>query len=292
MKLPTFLIAIAALVLGSPGARAATEASTDLASRLDVLEQYVRPYNQGVKPASECDWEKAGREVAAIAADNPEATDYRLRNISASALRGLRKFTPERVGVVEKLFAGSPNTLVREMASGEAHIADARSVPMEMKFTALDGREVDLEKLRGKVVLLDFWAATWCGACKVQEPLMKEVYAAYHGRGFEIIGIACEYSEKDRAVLARYVQEHGMPWPQYFDGKGMDNPYSRRFGLISLPQYFLLGKDGRLVAHTESSGGLRYLEEVLRRELGLAPLQPGDETRVLGAREPVPKPGS
>ncbi|WP_438480499.1 TlpA family protein disulfide reductase [Oleiharenicola lentus] len=251
--------------------------------RCEALNERIRPYYQGAKPAAECDWVAVGREAAAIAADFPEYAENELRNLITITLRASKRHGPkDQPATLLALWAASPNAMVRKVASSEHHLADARVNPLTMSFTAVDGREVDLAKLRGKVVLIVFWAATWCGACKVQEPLMKEVYSKYHAQGFEIIGIACEMKEKDRQYLIDYVKEHAMPWPQFFDGRGMKNEFTQRYGFSSIPQYFLLGPDGLMIAHTGGSGGLKHLEAVVRKHLGLAPAASGDESKVLG----------
>jgi peroxiredoxin len=113
----------------------------------------------------------------------------------------------------------------------------------EIQFTALDGREVDLARLEGKVVLLDFWA-TSCGGCVVGIPELREVYDKFHDKGFEIVGISLD---TDRTALARFVKEKGMPWPQFFDGKGWDNTIAAKYGIRAVPTLWLVGRDGKVV---------------------------------------------
>src|SRR5438067_10175070 len=83
--------------------------------------------------------------------------------------------------------------------------ADVTGKPVDIKFTAVDGREVDLAKLKGKVVLIDFWA-TWCGPCMGEVPHVVEAYQKLHGKGFEIVGISFD---KDKGALEKTTKEKG-----------------------------------------------------------------------------------
>ncbi|MDB6125631.1 MAG: Alkyl hydroperoxide reductase/ Thiol specific antioxidant/ Mal allergen [Pedosphaera sp.] len=139
----------------------------------------------------------------------------------------------------------------KEEAKGLLNRLDAVGKPVNIKFTALDGTEVDATKMKGKVVLIDFWA-TWCGPCVAEIPHVKEAYDKLHGKGFEIIGISFD-EEKD--ALEKFVAKKEMSWPQYFDGKGWQNKYGQAFGIRGIPTMWLVDKKGNL-RDVNARGGL------------------------------------
>jgi thiol-disulfide isomerase/thioredoxin len=117
------------------------------------------------------------------------------------------------------------------------------SKPVDLQFTAVDGRQVDLAKLRGKVVLIDFWA-TWCPPCRAISPDIVAAYNKYHSQGLDIIGISVD---SDKSALIAFTKAEGAPWPQYFSDDGSDNPIAARFGVEMFPTLFLLDKKGKIV---------------------------------------------
>lgn len=125
--------------------------------------------------------------------------------------------------------------------------------PLDITFTAIDGREIDLADMKGTVVLVDFWA-TWCVPCIKAMPDLKKVYDEFGGKGFEIVGISLD-SEKQK--LEDYLKKESIGWPQYFDGQGWDNELARKFGIESIPSTFLIGKDGAIAAVDPSAANLR-----------------------------------
>jgi thiol-disulfide isomerase/thioredoxin len=115
--------------------------------------------------------------------------------------------------------------------------------PINLTFSAIDGSTVDLTTLRGKVVLLDFWA-TWCPPCREEVPNVVTVYNKYHSQGFEIVGISLD---QDRNSVSQFTANNGMTWPEYFDGQGWGNSLARRFDIRFIPQMWLLDRQGRLI---------------------------------------------
>jgi len=114
--------------------------------------------------------------------------------------------------------------------------------PFELKFTALDGREVDLAKMRGKVVLVDFWA-TWSGPYVAQWPQFKTVYEEWHSRGCEVVGISFDM---EKEALDQFIGKEKVGWPQYFDGQGWKNKIGLESGVRSIPALWLIDKKGIL----------------------------------------------
>jgi thiol-disulfide isomerase/thioredoxin len=139
--------------------------------------------------------------------------------------------------------------------------------PLDWKFTALDGRSIDLTQLRGKVLLVDFWG-TWCGPCRAEIPHIKAVYDRYRAQGFEVIGIACE--RDGGKALAKFVSEQPLPWITYLDTgrKGKQEgreSFELRFGINAFPTTWLVSKQGLVVARHVR--GEAALAAAVQREL-------------------------
>jgi peroxiredoxin len=133
--------------------------------------------------------------------------------------------------------------------------------PLDLKFTATDGREVELSNLTGKVVLVTFWATT-CDLCADHMPEVARIYEKFRAKGFEVIGISLD---KDRGELERFMVANDMTWPQYFDGKEWDGALITSLGVNYVPTMWLVNKKGLLVStdannRTEELVG-KYLAE-------------------------------
>ena len=119
--------------------------------------------------------------------------------------------------------------------------------PMEISGTLLDGKPVDWESYRGKVVLVDFWA-TWCGPCRAENPNVLEMYEAYHDKGFDVLGISLDATPE---AAQKYVEENKLPWSSIFpkneDEREWSNPLVAYYGITGIPTAILVGKDGKVV---------------------------------------------
>jgi thiol-disulfide isomerase/thioredoxin len=142
-------------------------------------------------------------------------------------------------------------------ARGVLNRLAALGKPVDIHYTSIDGREVDLAKLKGKVVLIDFWA-TWCELCVLEMPSVKATYEKLHDKGFEIVGISFDKSEDS---LATFVKDNGMSWPQYFDGLQWQNKIGVTYGIMRLPSMWLVDKQGNV---RDEAAGISLEEKVAK----------------------------
>ncbi|UCG32392.1 MAG: carboxypeptidase regulatory-like domain-containing protein [Phycisphaerales bacterium] len=130
-------------------------------------------------------------------------------------------------------------------AAPAAKYAVGDAVPVLASFETLDGTKMSLTGLRGKVLLMDFWA-TWCGPCLAEIPNLKKVYERFGQReDFVMISVSLDQS---KARLADFVKEEKIAWPQVFDGKAWEAELAEAFGIQAIPATFLIDKEGRVAA--------------------------------------------
>jgi peroxiredoxin len=129
-------------------------------------------------------------------------------------------------------------------------------------FTTLEGKPIVLDELRGKVVLVNFWA-TSCPGCIKEMPDMVESYKLYRDRGFEIIAVAMSYDPPN--YVLNFVQTRQLPFPVVLD---VDGAHARAFGNVQLtPTSFIIGKDGRILEQKLGELDFVRLNALLEREL-------------------------
>ena len=123
---------------------------------------------------------------------------------------------------------------------------DMEGKPLTVAATTVDGKPFTSADYKGKVVLVDFWA-TWCGPCVAGLPEVKELYAKYHDKGLEIVGVSNDYSPEK---LKSFTAKNDMPWVQLYDAAaGADhqwNPVTLGYGIHGIPTLFLIDKKGVL----------------------------------------------
>ncbi|MGZ8940656.1 MAG: redoxin family protein [Limisphaerales bacterium] len=181
--------------------------------------------------------EKGLRDVMQEFPERPEPWQQLL---SAAEYAPAKEDQLRILGDIVKARAADEQTVERAKAAIRA--VGALGHPLEMSFTASDGRKVDVQKMKGKVVLIDFWAS-WCGPCIASLPEVIDIHKKYHAQGFEIIGINMD---KQQNLMEGVVHKFKMPWPQYFDGKGWGTKFALEYNVTSIPSVWLVDKKGIL----------------------------------------------
>lgn len=121
------------------------------------------------------------------------------------------------------------------------------------------GKNVKLSDLRGKVVLIDFWAS-WCRPCRMENPNVKKAYAKYAPKGFEILGVSLD-QQKQKWVDA--IAQDGLPWKHVSDLRGWQSQHAALYNVSSIPATFLLDKEGKILAKNLRGPALEAkLEEI------------------------------
>jgi thiol-disulfide isomerase/thioredoxin len=260
-----------------PGADPTTKTSADAV--LKELAAIVAAPDAPVEVRGEATFIQTMMQMETLRPDQPESIDALIQAGEAfhekfpghKFAEQMRKLqfrvasdfpTPGTEAFLKKMAAGAGEGLAapaKEILDRLERAKELRSKPLELKFTTADGREIDLAKLRGKVVLLDFWAS-WCGPCITAMPEIVATYRKLHDKGFEIVGISLD---EDKAAMDAALKKHEMTWPQHFDGKGWKNEVAARFGIQEIPSMWLLDKKGMVRGSGAIGGALTTAVEEL-----------------------------
>ena len=126
----------------------------------------------------------------------------------------------------------------------------------DFSATDLDGKPISLQDYRGEVVLLDFWEV-FCRFCILEMPNVKRVYNTYKDQGFDVIGVSLN---TDEAELWDYVKENDIQWRQICSGEAWEeDPLAQQYKITSVPEPWLIAKDGTLISTDAREAALEYL---------------------------------
>jgi thiol-disulfide isomerase/thioredoxin len=128
----------------------------------------------------------------------------------------------------------------------------------DLVLTDLQGETVRLSDLKGKTVLLDFWA-TWCGPCRADGPSLDKLYQKYHQKNLTIVGVSVD---EDRAVVKKFLSEHPH---QYAIALTTENEIPRPYQIGVFPTYIVIDPEGNLAAATEGDTGFAELRKLLKK---------------------------
>jgi thiol-disulfide isomerase/thioredoxin len=151
--------------------------------------------------------------------------------------------------------------------SGPAPPPITKSGPApDFTLQSLDGNSLRLSDLRGKAVLLNFWA-TWCSPCKIEMPWFIELQKQYGAQGLQIVGVAMDDSSKED--IAKFAKDMGVNYPVLLGKEEVGDAYG---GVPALPETFFIGRDGKIVDKIIGLKGKAEIEDSIKRALDTQPL--------------------
>ncbi|MGQ1784330.1 MULTISPECIES: redoxin domain-containing protein [unclassified Saccharicrinis] len=128
-----------------------------------------------------------------------------------------------------------------EKAAAAAKATEVGAVAPDFTLESVDGDNVALSSLRGKYLLVDFWAS-WCKPCREENPNVVKAYGTYAAKGFEVLSVSLD---RDSAAWRKAINDDGLTWTQVIDGKG---DIANTYGVTGIPFTLLLDKEGKVVA--------------------------------------------
>lgn len=121
---------------------------------------------------------------------------------------------------------------------------DIGGLAPDIELQSPEGETVKLSSLRGKVVLIDFWAS-WCRPCRAENPNVVKVYNKYHDKGFEVFSVSLD---NDANRWKNAIIQDGLTWTHVSDLRGWKSSAAALYKVSSIPKTFLLDKNGRIIA--------------------------------------------
>jgi thiol-disulfide isomerase/thioredoxin len=175
----------------------------------------------------------------------------------------------KKVALEEKVLTELPRSDLAKAVLGARLWRDAIGKPFDLVFVdAIGGSTVSIKRLKGTVVVINFWA-TWCGPCVAETSHLKELYSKYHDQAVEFIGVSLD-RPADQGGLERlktFVNDKGITWPQYYQDDGGLGGFSQSWGIQSIPAVFVVDSDGNLYSG-DAQGKLDMIIDELIHERG------------------------
>jgi thiol-disulfide isomerase/thioredoxin len=147
----------------------------------------------------------------------------------------------------------------------------------------LDGKNLSLSDLRGKAVIVKFWA-TWCGPCKIETPWLVELQNQYGAQGLQVVGVAMDDSGKDE--IEKFAKDMGVNYPVLIGKEAVGDAYG---GVPALPESFFVGRDGKIVDRIIGLKGRGEIEDSVKKALSTEAVKANASARTVQENGPVQK---
>lgn len=232
------------------------------------LQEEVKLINQGLESEFRTLYERSGEaqrtaDLKALDSIEPLMKDFQVRAAKAnldfairhpnsllSAYLGLTvAMTPDidlkplYSALSDEIKASFFGERIKSLVESATKTAIGSPAP-DFEGMSPDGKIIKLSSLKGKHILVDFWAS-WCMPCRQENPAVVQVYQTYKSKGFDILGVSLD-QEKDKWMEA--IDQDKLTWPHVSDLMGWKSKIVSMYGVQGIPQNFLLDKDGTILA--------------------------------------------
>ncbi len=146
--------------------------------------------------------------------------------------KGMKKYANSKYAIILNDFLSKKRTI------------EINSIAPEITLNDINDKPLSLSSLRGQYVLIDFWAS-WCGPCRRENPANVELYNKYHSKGFEVFGVSLD-DNKDKWMNA--INADKLIWKHVSDLAKWESTAAKAYNVTSIPQTFLLDKEGKVIA--------------------------------------------
>jgi len=160
----------------------------------------------------------------------------------------------EALAYYKKVVSLFSKTSSGEIAAGAVRRLESVGREVDLEGTTLDGKPFRLSRLRGKPVVLHYWA-TWCEPCKQDMKLLRRLQASYQRAGLQVVGVNVDLTKQE---AQRYLQQTQVSWTQLFEPGGLDGSrLAKAFGVQTLPTMMLIDPQGKVVRHNVRAAELQ-----------------------------------
>jgi len=149
----------------------------------------------------------------------------------------------------------------RRTGTGSVPRLTQSTLAPDFALESLDGKTMRLSDLRGKAVLLNFWA-TWCGPCKIEMPWFVDLQKQYGAQGLQIVGVAMDDASKED--IGKFAKDMGVNYPILIGKESVGDQYG---GVPALPESFLISRDGKIVDKIIGLRGKAEIEDAVKKAL-------------------------
>lgn len=214
-----------------------------------------KKYQAAISSGNENEAEKANIEYQAMMDNNKVYTKNFVKENSGSVVSAYIALIQLANQVEADELDSIASRFTPEISNSE-FVVKIKEIVAEQKKTAVgvlapdftmndtEDQPVQLSSLRGKVVMIDFWAS-WCGPCRQENPNVVKLYEQYHSKGFEIIGVSLDRTKED---WIKAIKDDNLKWIHVSDLKYWQNAAAQLYSVTAIPQTYLLDQDGKIIA--------------------------------------------